>query len=262
MHVITKSVFLSKNLLVNLLRQKTIVFSCFILPVVTLISIWWITADIPMTFSLHDGTKISASMLDVHVITGGLTAMAITAGIFSFVITAEYQKIAKRLRLTGYSPRTINIAVMMALLSFLIIASIATTILTILLYEPKEMLGMYLAVILTTLIYAAVGNLIGNLYPKMMEGTLIVLLASFIDLMLLSNPMGEELYLQSWTYYVSGFWPTQLVLDAAFIGSPIENNLTPILYSILYALILFALVQLTKVKIKERMRSLTVGERQ
>ena len=239
----------------NLLRQRTIVFSCFILPVFTLLSIWWITADIPMQFSLYNDKVIAASMIDVHVITGGLTAMAITAGIFSFVITAESQRIADRLKLSGYSPRTINIAVILSLLTFLILASIATAILTIVLYEPKDYLQLYLAIGVTTLIYASFGNLIGNLYPKVMEGTLMVLLMSFIDLMIVSNPMGEELYLQDWTYFAPGFWPTQLVLDAGFIGSSLEDNMLALANALVYAALLFMLSQMTKFRIKNRVNS-------
>ncbi len=249
-----KSIYLSKNMLLNLLRQRTIVFSCFILPVFTLLAIWWITADIPMQFSLYNDDVIQASMLDVHVITGGLTAMALTAGIFSFVITTEYQRISDRLKLSGYTPRTINLAVIMALLTFLILASIVTAVLTVLLYEPKDYLQVYLAVVLTTLIYATFGNLIGNLYPKIMEGTLIVLLASFVDLMLVSNPMGEELYLQWWTYHAPGFWPTQLVLDAGFIGSSLEQNMIVIVNSLIYAALLFVFTQLSRMRVKDRLK--------
>jgi hypothetical protein len=38
-----------------------------------------------------------------------------------------------------------------------------------------------------------------------------------------TNPMGEGLYLQNWTYFIPGFWPVQIALEAGFIG--LSNNI-------------------------------------
>ncbi len=250
-----KSITLTKAFLKNMIRQKTIIFSCFFLPVLTLWSTWWVTADLPMTFELANGETVNASMIDVHVLTGGLTAMAITAGLFSFIITAENQKVSSRLKLTGYSPSTINLGIFLSLFIVLVIASILTAYLTINLYWPEDVLGVFVSVFLVTIIYASFGNLMGNLYPKVMEGTLIVLLVSFIDLMLLSNPMGENLYLQSWTYYTPGFWPTQLVLETGFIGES-SDIIRYVVLSLAYALILFVGGQVAKLDIRSRLKAL------
>ncbi len=130
-----------------------------------------------------------------------------------------------------------------------------TSILTINLYQPKDTAGVFIAVFLITVVYAAFGNLIGSFYPKIMEGSLIVLLVSFIDLMIISNPMGESLYLQSWTYYVPGFWPTQLVLEAGFIGKS-ADIISYAALALIYAIILFASSQLVKFDIWSKLKAL------
>ncbi|MFW9856813.1 MAG: hypothetical protein ACFFFG_17325 [Candidatus Thorarchaeota archaeon] len=213
---------IAKAVLKTMVRQKSIIFSCFILPILTIWSIWWITADVLMIFNLENGQEISATMINVHIVTGGLTAVAITAGLFGFIITADSRRLADRLRLVGYRLSTINLGWFAALLVVLLISAIVASVLTIVLYEPVSVIGVVCAIVLTTIVYAAFGYFLGILYPKVMEGTLIVLLVSFIDLMLLSNPMGESLYLVSWTKYLPGFWPTQMVLETAFIGISAE----------------------------------------
>jgi hypothetical protein len=209
---------IAKAAIKTLVRQKSIIFSCFILPVLTIWSTWWITADIPMVFNLENSQVISSNMIDVHIVTGGLTAVAITAGLFGFILTADSRRLVDRLRLMGYSSITINLGWFTALLSVLLFSSSIASLLTIFLYKPVSIGGVISAITLTTIIYASFGYFLGILYPRVMEGTLIVLLVSFIDLMLLSNPMGENLYLVSWTKFLPGFWPTQMALEAAFIG--------------------------------------------
>ncbi|MHA1945211.1 MAG: hypothetical protein ACXAC6_11095 [Candidatus Hodarchaeales archaeon] len=214
----SRVLIISKAALKTMFRQKSIIFSCFILPVLVILSTWWITADIPMIFNLENGKMISSNMINVHIVTGGLTAVAITAGLFGFILTADSRRLVDRLRLMGYPSITINLGWFTALLSVLLLSSSIASLLTVSLYEPVSITGVFVAITLTTIIYSAFGYFLGILYPRVMEGTLIVLLVSFIDLMLLSNPMGENLYLISWTKLLPGFWPTQMALEAAFIG--------------------------------------------
>ncbi|MFW9990601.1 MAG: ABC transporter permease [Candidatus Odinarchaeota archaeon] len=236
----------------DMTRQKAIIFSCFILPVVIIWSTWWVTADFPMLFRLDNGQEIAASMIDVHVITGGLMAMAITAGLFAFIITSENQKIADRLKLAGYSPRSITLGTLLALLTVLAGAMVIAVLLVFSLYQPEDNVGVLLAVILVTLVYAALGNLLGTVYPKVMEGTLLILFVSFLDLMLLTNPMGEGLYLEPWTYFLPGFWTVQLALEAGFLGEPADLVMQTSMV-IIYVLVLLLLVQLAKSSVFQRM---------
>ena len=222
-------------------RQRAMLFSSLILPLITLFSTWWVTVDDPMPFKLENGKASIQSMLDIHVLTGGLTAVAITAGIFGFLLTVDNKKTTDRLIIMGYSEIAITVGWLLSLLTILSMAAIITYILTIILYTPNNLLGVFVAILLTTLIYATVGYVVGSIYPKLMEGTLIVLVFSFIDLMLLSNPMGTEIYLSPWTYYMPGFWPTQLALEAGFFDGKI-SYLKPILWSFIETISLLSIV--------------------
>ncbi len=237
----------------SVIRQKTVLFSSFILPFFTLWSTWWVTADVPMSFRLYDDSVLVQSMLDIHIFTGALTAIAITSGILSFLLTAANQKNAQRLRIMGYSQSVINLGWFLALLTILVLGAIGTFLFAIYLLWPKDLVGVFIAILLTTAIYSAVGYLVGILFPKVMEGTLIVLIFSFIDLMLISNPMGGEVYLSSWTYYFPGFWPTQLVMRAGFFSN--SNYLTPVLYSLLYVFILLLIPNLGRLGVKDQLSS-------
>ena len=221
-------ILLTRTFLRDLIRQKTIIFSSFILPIVIIWSTWWVTADIPMVFKLDTNSQISASMIDVHVVTGGLTAMAITAGLFGFIITADYQFISKRLKQVGYTTTSINIAVILSLLSILVLTSLVAILLSTSLAQPESGIGLAISILLVTMIYGGLGNLIGTIFPNITAGSLIILIFSFMDLMLFANPMGEGLYLQNWTYYTPGFWPVQLALEAGFLG--LSETIIPIIF--------------------------------
>ncbi len=232
--------FLTKIFLKNLFRQPSIVFSSIILPLVVLWSTWWVTADLPMTFELANAEQdVSSSMIDVHVVTGSLTAMAITAGLFGFIITNEYRKISDRLELVGYSPTTTGFAIFLSLFVTLSFSIVITVFLANFLAAPKDPLGLTLAIVLVSLIYVSLGNLVAIIIPKATEGTLILLIVAFIDLMVLTNPMGGGVYLESWTYYLPGFWPIQVALEASFLGNAsVSTMVYPLIYFVLTVILI------------------------
>jgi hypothetical protein len=211
---------LSVALVKNLVRQKSIIFSSFLLPLVLIWATWWVTADFPMFFDLALGGSITAGMVDVHIFTGGLTAMGITSGLFGFMIIAESNNISHRLKVMGYKDSTIILSSFVVLFSLLVVTATVSILFSSLLASPKSWGGIILAIFGITLIYSAIGGFLATVYPNMTAGSLTILIFSFLDLMLITNPMGEEFYLQSWTYMMPGFWPVQLALESGFIGFP------------------------------------------
>ena len=232
--------YLSSMIMKNIIRQRSIIFSSLILPIVIIWATWWVTVDWSMTFELVFGKEVSASMLDVHIVTGALTAMGITSGIFGFLITAELEPLVKRLKQVGYSVLEINIATILVLFTVLLFTAAIAILFSLKLTVPNSIPGLILATLLITLIYTSLGNFIANIYPDITAGALILLIFAFIDLMLVTNPMGEKLYLQKWTYVYPGFWPTQIILEAGFTDS-IDNVLLPSVYSLLYFVFLMSL---------------------
>ena len=244
----------------NMLRQRSIIFSCFILPIVIIWSTWWITADIPMVFSLanDEEIRIAASMIDVHVVTGGLTAMGITAGLVTFILVADNNRISERLKLMGFSPVAINLGSFLPLLFILVVTALVATGLSITLAESADWRGIAVSIFLVTLVYSAFGNMVGSIFPRPMEGTLFVLVVTFIDLMLVSNPMGVGLYLQDWTYYSPGFWPVQISLESGFSKLPV-SIFTQSMYVLVYFAGLLVLTQVSKSVILPRLAELLKG---
>ncbi len=145
----------------------------------------------------------------------------------------------------GFSPVSINLGSFLPLLLVLVVTALVATGLSVTLAEPADWRGIAVAIVLVTLVYSAFGNMVGTLYPKQLEGTLLVLVVSFIDLMLISNPMGEGLYLQDWTYYSPGFWPVQISLESGFSRLP-ASIYTQAIYVLFYFVGLLALTQFLK----------------
>lgn len=189
--------------------------------------------------------RIAASMIDVHVVTGGLTAMGITAGLVTFILVTDNNRISERLKLMGFSPVAINLGSFLPLLLVLIVTALVATGLSITLAEPADWRGIAVSIFLVTMIYSAFGNMVGNIFPRPLEGTLFVLVVSFMDLMLVSNPMGAGLYLQDWTYYSPGFWPVQISLESGF--SELSASIfSQSVYALLYFAGLLVLTQVSK----------------
>ncbi len=241
---------LSKVFLKEMVRQRSVIFSSFILPIVIIWSTWWVTADIPMAFNLDSGYFITANMIDVHVVTGGLTAMGITSGLFGFIITAKNKTIADRLHQVGYSKITINISSFLALIFILLFTSILATILSVYFADPVNLSGFVFAILLITLIYASIGTLVAVISSNFTAGSLFILIFSFMDLMLFTNPMGEGIYLQGWTYFIPGFWPVQISLEAGFVGYP-NDLITMLGYGLIYfSVILVSILILSIQKVR------------
>ncbi len=202
----------------SIIRRRSVFFSSFILPIIFIWVVWWITTEMPMTFKLYGGEVITESTLDVHIVTGALNAIALTAGLFGFLITFENRKIATRLRVAGFSRLTISLGAFTALTLVLLLSALIAGTLSVYFYYPKDVVGFAVSLLLITLIYGAIGHILGTIYPRILEGTLIILLFSFIDLMLLTNPLGRTVYLKKWTYVIPGFWPIQILLRSSFVG--------------------------------------------
>ncbi len=231
---------LSRMIFRNLLRQKSIIFSSTILPIVIIWATWWITVEVPMTFELYSGKLISASMLDVHIVTGAITAMGITSAIFGFLITVEFADISKRLKQVGYSYSEINSSIFVVLFLVLLFTSSISVSFSYLLTKSDDLQGMIIATLLISFIYVSIGNLVANIYPDVTAGSLILLIFAFMDLMMIVNPMGEAIYEQSWVKFFPGYWPTQIVLEYGFSDTP-SGMISQIIYSLIYFLIIMAL---------------------
>ncbi|UJG39780.1 MAG: ABC transporter permease [Candidatus Heimdallarchaeum aukensis] len=241
--MLKRGFFLTGFTLKSLLRNKTIVFSSLILPILTLLSTWWVTVDELMSFELQNNEQLYQSMKDVHILTGALTAVAITSGIISYILTVENNMISPRLKITGYTQLEISLSLLVSIFTILSLANISTFLLSLLLFWPKNPAGVLVAILFTTIIYTVFGFFIGFYFTKIMEGTLIVLIFSFIDLMMISNPMGGEIYLKPWTKFFPGFWPTQIVLHAGFLDDPFYYW-GPILWTLAISLVLLIIPQL------------------
>ncbi|MDH5404523.1 MAG: hypothetical protein OEZ01_13625 [Candidatus Heimdallarchaeota archaeon] len=233
---------LYKPFLKNMLRQRSIFISTFILPILIILTTWWITADTIMIvkFAFDSNTTISTDMISIHIITGSLTAMGITASIFTFILVSDNHKLSNRLQLAGYSMISINIGMFLSLILVLSASALICGSITLFLVETKEPLGVIISILSITILFSAIGNLLGWIYPKNNEGTLILLFYSFIDLMYFTNPMGLGVYLQKWTYLLPGFWPTQIALTAGFYGYS-DSTRQAVLYIITYVLILLGI---------------------
>lgn len=232
----------SKATLISIYRRKSTLFSSFLLPIIFIWVIWWITPETLLEVKLFSGDISYETMLDVHLVTGALNAVAITAGLFGFLITFENRKISDRLRVAGFSSITVSLGGFFALTLVLLSSAFIAGLLTVYLYLPEDLIGFGLSLFLITLIYGALGHILGVIYPRILEGTLIILLFSFIDLMMLTNPLGRAVYLMKWTYILPGFWPMQVLLQSSFVGFK-YNIIWMSLLSILYLIIIMSLIQ-------------------
>lgn len=218
-------------------RNRFAIFTMLLLPIFTLVIAFVATKDVPMLVALDSGEVVLVSMLEVHVVTATLTGIAIMTAMAGFYITISSTKRDRRLFLSGY--RAIHIVGTKALICgvVLLAGSFLVYSLTVLFVTPKSHLIAYGAVLLVGLVYIFLGILVGSLVPREFEGSLLVLLISFIDTMLITNPMSSGTYRTLFSKTFPGYSPVQVMLEAAFTP-PVSNLVFPTVGSLLYTLFL------------------------
>ncbi|MFQ6124822.1 MAG: ABC transporter permease [Candidatus Heimdallarchaeota archaeon] len=218
-------------------RNRFAIFTMLLLPIFTLVIAFVATKDVLMLVALDSGEVISISMLEVHVVTATLTGIAIMTAMAGFYITISSAKRDRRLFLSGY--RAIHIVGAKALICGVVLLAGSSLVysLTVLFVSPKNHLIAYGAVLLVGFVYVFLGILVGSLVPREFEGSLLVLLISFIDTMLITNPMSSGSYRTLFSKMFPGYSPVQIMLEATFTP-PVSNLVFPTAGSLLYTLVL------------------------
>lgn len=199
----------------ELVRNRFTVFIMTVLPVILFGVIYYATATYPMTFLVHS-TSITATMKDVHTVTGSLTALSLLAGIAGFYLAIGSRSVDRRLISVGFSSITIVLVKLIITFVFVFIGSVFLFGLEMAFHPPNDPFVFFIALLTIGLMYGLIGILVACLLPKEFEGSLIILTLSFLDTMFITNPMSPGTYNTLFSKIFPAYGPAQLVLSASF----------------------------------------------
>ena len=80
---------------------------------------------------------------------------------------------------------------------------------------PEQLLLFFVVNLVAALQYAFLGAAVG-LFLSPMSGTYLMFFAPMIDIGLLQNPMFPRDQVAWWVQALPGYWPTEVLVDAAF----------------------------------------------
>ena len=141
------------------------------------------------------------------------TVAFVTALVGAFVMQASRQG-DRRLVVAGLQPRGAILARMLVLLGATAVVVTVSTLVTALEFTPASWPAVIAALILTGLIYGAIGVLAGAVLDKLAT-TYLILFVVMVDLSVVQTPMFHASP-SSYAPFLPGYGPTQVMLEGAY----------------------------------------------
>ena len=168
-------------------------------------------------FQTADGTAVTAPLSELlPVVTAPMAAGLLggIAGLFLIQLTADADR---RLVVVGYRPYQIVAARLVLLTGVGAVGTMAAIGATWFAVTPAQPAGFAAAILLTALVYAMVGMILGSLVNRLI-GVYTILFGTLIDLFLFQNPLAADR--PAGARFLPGHHPLQAAVDSAFTASP------------------------------------------
>ncbi|MHA2232679.1 MAG: hypothetical protein ACXAB4_09325 [Candidatus Hodarchaeales archaeon] len=225
----------------SLVRQKSILLMMVAFPTIFLLAGWVSAETTDLSFGLN-GQLITAPGRSVSVMSMVLASGAFLGAFICFYVIITTRKNDLRLALTGFSRLQI-LGAKLATISILLFPSILYILLiAMIMVEIRSMIFVGIAFSLGTLNYALIGILFGLIFRNELEATYATLIIVVSDVGFLENPAFSTLYNEPYMILAPGYYPSKLLLEASF-QEPL-NPVTPILFALVYALVLLIIITL------------------
>ena len=175
------------------------------------------TLATPRTIGLPDGVSVTTTMRDLHGSgMGGLAIAFVVAVVGVFVMQSALQG-DRRLVLAGFRPgETVTARVLVLLAAITLVVGVAA-VTTVLNFTPASWLPLILALVLTGVIYGAIGALAGAVLDKL-AATYLILFLVMTDLGVVQSPMFHDTP-GSLAWLLPGYGPSRVMYDGAFSDS-------------------------------------------
>jgi hypothetical protein len=226
----------------EILRNRIILLLLLVLPAL-FYTIAWITLSgeriIFVLGSIPEKPVVPVVQEQLGLIFIGLAATGLIASFLAMTMMQRNPLAKRRLVLCGYRPVELSAATILVVLFAMVVISIYISLMSLLFMHPKHLLGLMAGYILCGYVYGCYGLLIGALLKGELEGILLIVLLTNLDVAWLQNPIyysGAQT--KAVIEWLPAFFPSQTTIIAAFTDFP---SLVPGLAGFLYGTVFLIL---------------------
>jgi hypothetical protein len=174
-----------------------------------------ITQATPRRIGLPGGVQITTTMKDLHGAVMAGTAIAFVAALVGVFVMQSALQGDRRLVIAGFRPGETVVARLAVLTAATVLVVAVSAIVTALSFTPASWPMLIAALVLTGLIYAALGALAGAILEKL-AATYLMLFLVMTDLGIVQNPMFGNGTPGRGAVLLPGYGPSRMMVDGAF----------------------------------------------
>jgi hypothetical protein len=229
---------------IEIMRNRMVLLLLIVLPAL-FYSIAWITLSgdriIFILGSVKTKPVVPVVQEQLGLIFIGLAATGLIASFLALTLMQRNPLAKKRLVLCGYRPIELSAAIILVVLITMVIVSLYISLMALLFMRPAHLMGVIWGYILCGYVYGSYGLLIGALLKGELEGILLIVLLTNLDVAWLQNPIyysgAQTKEVIEW---LPAFFPSQTTMIAAFTDfSALGPGLAGFLYGTVLLLIAF-----------------------
>ncbi len=173
------------------------------------------TQSTPRLIGLPGGGIVSTTMKDLHGAVMAGFAIAFVASLIGVFVMQSALAGDRRLVLAGFRPGETVIARLLVLIAATMLVVAVSLGATAVFFTPASWVPLTAALVLTGLIYAALGALAGGVLDKL-AATYLMLFLVMTDIGIVQNPMFGNAVPGRWAPLLPGYAPVRMMIDGAF----------------------------------------------
>ena len=174
-----------------------------------------LTAPLPREVVVAGGGHVLTTMRDIHGAVMATITVSFLAGLLGVFMIQSVRQADRRLVVAGFRPVEVllpRLLVLGAASTLVLTVSLAVTALS---FQPRLWIAFVVGNLLTTISYAMLGALAGDVLGGL-GATYLMLFAAMLDLGIVQNPMFGTGTPPTWGTLLPGYGPGQVIVDAAF----------------------------------------------
>jgi hypothetical protein len=238
-------------------RNRITLLLLLLIPAIFYFIAFYTTSEIPILIKIASAPKEAVIMMkpkNLGLIYIGLAATGFITSFMALNIMQKNTFANKRQILCGYNTFELSLSKLIFVICIVLVLGIYTGGLGLMLMTPKYISGVILGYILCGFVYGSFGLFIGAVLRKELEGILVIVLLTNLDIGWLQNPIYYSAAPNKFIIkLLPGFNPSQVSVISAFTDYSIN---TQIVFSVIYGLVFLIL---SMIIFRIRMRTYGTG---
>lgn len=238
-----KALSLTRYLGLGFLRERGLIFTLVVLPVLLLVT-GRISAPADKVFFTMDSNLIISSSETLLLSLYALTAVVLVSSVSSFSFSFSSKNVLPRLNILGYDALEIGSAFLLLVGGINLFAVGATWIYVITIIDVNDPLGLFIGLVFASIIFSTVGLIISDLTVSKTLGLYLILTLAMMDTAFIENPVFSRRYNDAWVDLMPSHHSLTIILRSVYETGTDWYSIVP--QTIAYELVLIFLLFLVR----------------